>query len=73
MMMMMMMIIRVLFTVLFCPYRPALSQYFPSHLLPATGGVKSKLLGKGSKSNGIENDLVTGYESIWLKVNPLFL
>ena len=54
-------------------HRSALSQYFPSHLLPATGGVKNKILGKGTKNTGIETDLVTGYESIWLKVNRLCL
>ncbi|XP_019853342.1 PREDICTED: FERM domain-containing protein 8-like isoform X2 [Amphimedon queenslandica] len=50
-------------------FKSSLSQYFPPHLVPATGGVKNKLLGKGSKSTGIENDLVTKYESIWLKVS----
>ena len=47
-----------------------MGHYFPSHLVPASpGGVKSKLLGKGSKTSGLEKELVDGYKLIWEKVS----
>ena len=47
-----------------------MGRYFPSHLVPASpGGVKSKLLGKGSKTSGLEKKLVDGYKLIWEKVS----
>ena len=47
-----------------------MGRYFPSHLVPASpGGVKSKLLGKGSKTSGLEKELVDGYKLIWEKVS----
>ena len=47
-----------------------MGRYFPSHLVPASpGSVKSKLLGKGSKTSGLEKELVDGYKLIWEKVS----
>ena len=49
-------------------FRANLKQYFPTHLIPVTTGLKSKLLGGGSKTDPLESDLVAGYKDAWDKV-----